>query len=70
MAVCFLWHFPASHLGLPLAITLLCEVRTFLDSGYEPRPPGQLVRDDPRYPLRPAGASNALAAGGRALSWT
>lgn len=32
MAVCFLWHFPASHLGLPLAITLLCEVRTFLDS--------------------------------------
>jgi hypothetical protein len=31
VAVCFLWHFPASHLGLPLAITLLCEVRTFLD---------------------------------------
>ena len=31
-AVCFLWHCPASHLGLPLAITLLCEVRTFLDS--------------------------------------
>jgi hypothetical protein len=54
VAVCFLWHFPASHLGLPLAITLLCEVRTFLDSGAapleltearrEPRPPGQLVR--------------------------
>ena len=50
MAVCFLWHFPASHLGLPLAITLLCEVRTFLDSmpdlwvRHEPRPPGQLVR--------------------------
>ena len=32
VAVCFLWHFPASRLGLPLAITLLCEVRTFLDS--------------------------------------
>src|SRR4051812_9293211 len=32
VAVCFLWHFPASHLGLPLAITLLCEVRTFLES--------------------------------------
>ena len=30
-AVCSLWHCPASHLGLPLAITLLCEVRTFLD---------------------------------------
>lgn len=45
MAVCFLWHFPASHLGLPLAITLLCEVRTFLETyRYAPRPPGQLVR--------------------------
>jgi hypothetical protein len=32
VAVYFLWHFPASHLGLLLAITLLCEVRTFLDS--------------------------------------
>lgn len=31
-AVCFLWHCPASHLGLPLAITLLCEVRTFLET--------------------------------------
>ena len=51
VAVCFLWHFPASHLGLPLAITLLCEVRTFLDSTCEPRPPGQLVRDGPRYSL-------------------
>jgi hypothetical protein len=46
VAVCFLWHFPASHLGLPLAITLLCEVRTFLDPlhEHEPRPPSQLVR--------------------------
>ena len=47
VAVCFLWHFPASRLGLPLAITLLCEVRTFLDSALrepEPRPPSQLVR--------------------------
>ncbi len=49
---------------MPLAITLLCEVRTFLDSTpdlsdrHEPRPPGQLVRDDPRYPLQDAGASN------------
>jgi hypothetical protein len=52
VAVCFLWHFPASHLGLPLAITLLCEVRTFLDSTpalsnrCAPRPPSQLVRDE------------------------
>jgi AraC-like DNA-binding protein len=45
VAVCFLWHYPASHLGLPLATTLLCEVRTFLGSyHYDPRPPGQLVR--------------------------
>jgi len=45
VAVCFLWHFPASYLGLPLAITLLCEVRTFLEPPHDgPRPPGQLVR--------------------------
>jgi len=37
-AVSFLWHCPASHLGLPLAITLLCEVRTFLDSKSRGRP--------------------------------
>lgn len=30
MAVSFLWHFPYSHLRLPLAIVLLCAVRTFL----------------------------------------
>ena len=54
VAVCFLWHCPASHLGLPLAITPLCEVRTFLVSppalspirpASDPRPPGQLVRN-------------------------
>ena len=45
VAVCFLWHCPASHLGLLLAITLLCEVRTFLESsGDDPRPPSQLIR--------------------------
>src|SRR3984885_4928945 len=60
VAVYFLWHFPASHLGLPLAITLLCEVRTFLDSllhEHEPRPPSQLVRANHRTRcgmLRPA----------------
>jgi uncharacterized protein len=39
VAVYFLWHFPASHLGLPLAITLLCEVRTFLEPPAAPVPP-------------------------------
>ncbi len=29
-AVCFLWHCPAGHPGLPLATALLCGVRTFL----------------------------------------
>jgi hypothetical protein len=67
VAVYFLWHFPASHLGLLLAITLLCEVRTFLDSTpdlsdqHEPRPPGQLVRDDQRYSLRNPLTSNSSA---------
>src|SRR6476661_9813447 len=39
VAVCSLWHFPASHLGLPLAITPLCEVRTFLEPSAAPVPP-------------------------------
>lgn len=45
-AVCFLWHCPAGHPGLPLATTLPCGVRTFLDGGPNPptRPPGRLVR--------------------------
>ncbi len=44
-AVCFLWHFPAGHPGLPLTTTLLCGARTFLGSGFPPtRPPSQLVR--------------------------
>jgi hypothetical protein len=70
VAVHFLWHFPASHLGLLLAITLLCEVRTFLDSmpglsdRHEPRPPGQLVRDDQRYSLQ-----NPLTSDSPALSY-
>ena len=29
-AVCFLWHFPSSHLDWPLASTLPCGARTFL----------------------------------------
>jgi len=35
VAVYSLWHFPAGFPGLPLAITLLCEVRTFLDAQVE-----------------------------------
>src|SRR5699024_9842342 len=31
-AVCFLWHFPANRSGLPLATTLPCGVRTFLET--------------------------------------
>ena len=30
-AVCSLWHCPAGHPGLPLATTLPCGARTFLD---------------------------------------
>jgi hypothetical protein len=45
-AVCFLWHCPAGLPGLPLATTLPCGVRTFLDDGGDPptRPPGRLIR--------------------------
>src|SRR3954451_5756957 len=61
VAVCFLWHFPASHLGLPLAITLLCEVRTFLEPSAAPvphglanapRPPSQLIRSSILFACR------------------
>ena len=47
VAVYFLWHFPASHLGLPLAITLLCEVRTFLERYL--RPPAAARPTRPPY---------------------
>jgi drug/metabolite transporter (DMT)-like permease len=68
VAVCFLWHFPASHLGLPLTITLLCEVRTFLDSptraaAAQPTRP----RGSP-YPLRNAQTSAQQAAS--YLTWS
>jgi hypothetical protein len=44
-AVCFLWHCPAGHPGLPLATTLPCGARTFLGGAVAPtRPPGRLVR--------------------------
>ena len=70
VAVCFLWHFPASHLGLPLAITLLCEVRTFLDSPHdEPRPPGQLVRDEHGTRCAMSVASGFVAATDSMVNW-
>src|SRR3954453_16128910 len=65
VAVCFLWHCPASCLGLPLAITLLFEVRTFLES-----PPVPIPREppnDPRspsQPLRPINLAHAAGAAG------
>jgi hypothetical protein len=36
-AVCFLWHCPAGHPGLPLTTTLPCGARTFLDGAGERR---------------------------------
>jgi len=47
-AVCFLWHFPASHLGLPLATTLPCGARTFLGARLRERrdrPVGTITRN-------------------------
>ncbi len=47
-AVCFLWHCPAGHPGLPLATTLPCGARTFLGRGLpRTRSPGRLVRRTP-----------------------
>ncbi len=58
LAVCFLWHCPARHRGWPLATTVLCGVRTFLD-GFPPRPPGQLIRTNQSIDVRnPQGASS------------
>jgi hypothetical protein len=42
-AVCSLWHFPAGRPDWPLASTLPCGGRTFLDPGEPgPRPPSRL----------------------------
>ena len=57
-AVCFLWHFPAAHAGLPLTTTLPCEARTFLGGRALPGPTDAAAR--PTHPpliLRPAGRS-------------
>ena len=65
VAVCSLWHFPASRLGLPLAITLLCEVRTFLESQSRLGPaaarPTRPRRSPYSYP-HAAGATGSLSA--------
>jgi hypothetical protein len=45
-AVCFLLHFPSSHLDWPLASTLPNGARTFLDGKTAPpRPPFELQRE-------------------------
>jgi len=65
VAVCSLWHFPASHLGLPLAITPLCEVRTFLEPSAAPVPPwfgewsAAAQPTHPRYKRTASGANSA-----------
>lgn len=51
-AVCFLWHCPAGHPGLPLATALLCGVRTFLDTerGTTPVPVPGVATARPTHP--------------------
>ncbi len=46
-AVCSLWHCPAGRPGLPLTTTLLCGVRTFLDTGLHGVPHGSGRRGRP-----------------------
>src|SRR5258705_8027650 len=65
VAVCSLWHCPASHLGLPLAITLLCEVRTFLESQSRLGPAAARPTRPRRSPYsyrHAAGATGSLSA--------
>jgi len=50
VAVCFLWHFPSSHLDWPLASTLPFGARTFLDEISRSR------HDPPHHLQREAGA--------------
>src|SRR5438093_13425143 len=46
-AVCFLLHFPASHLDWPLASTLPCEARTFLSRRRVAAPPPAVTSPSP-----------------------
>jgi arsenical pump membrane protein len=70
LAVCFLWHCPAGHPGLPLATTLPCGARTFLGgiTRIPTRPPGRLVRRS-RNATRP-GPLGSLAIVSGALAET
>ena len=70
-AVCFLWHFPASHLGWVLPTALPCGVRTFLvalagaAAAWPTHPP-------PSYAPSPAarGVSHGVASSrSAAVSW-
>jgi len=58
-AVCFLWHCPAGHPGLPLTTTLPCGARTFL--GGSPRGVRRGRPTDSPAPLGYAGASGISA---------
>ena len=59
LAVCFLWHCPAGHPGLPLTTTLLCGARTFLGGRFasrdaaarSARPPHDIVTPTPTSDL-------------------
>ena len=72
-AVCFLWHCPAGHPGLPLATTLPCGVRTFLGDGPEPvdatarstRPSRPHPNDAPAAPISTPARQGAPAISGR-----
>jgi hypothetical protein len=63
-AVCSLWHFPAGRPDWPLASTLPCGGRTFLDPGEPgPRPPSRL-------PLPGQYATHSGAGGGILGAWS
>jgi hypothetical protein len=63
-AVCFLWHFPASHPDWPLASTLLCGVPTFLNTIPQNGPGCGHLADSPSPPVchqcRGAGGAHRL----------
>jgi len=67
VAVCFLWHCPAGHPGLPLTTTLPCGARTFLGDALLGRTPERA--DATARPTRPSRlpcyvAMDAMAATG------
>ena len=67
-AVCSLWHFPAGRPDWPLASTLPCGGRTFLDPGEPgPRPPSRLPLPG-QYATRSGPGGGILGAWSR--SWS